>query len=334
MTQFNISKGDDFTGAVVYLESGDAHTVPSTHPEWEAIRAHLLSDNEDESALLDLILPAKGVATALSALSERVSYSAGIIYFDGDVIHGALIDHIIRIIEGGSEAKAQGYQPFVNFLEKLYTNPSAESIEHLYSFIENNRVTILPDGDFLAYKGVRDDGTSQHAGYGIVNGVIFEKANLLNEVGSVIEIPRSMVDADRGVGCSVGLHVGSYAYASNFARRLLTAKVNPRDVVSVPSDCTFQKIRVARYTVLAVADGEVKTPTFTPPVAEKPAPEPEPVKPESAPVAATDSKVDTFKALIQNVLVPDGVNLRRYRNKRITQARRGDFDKALAALGL
>ncbi|MDQ2739570.1 MAG: hypothetical protein M3Y35_13360, partial [Actinomycetota bacterium] len=47
-----------------------------------------------------------------------------------------------------------------------------------------------------------------------------------------------------------GLHVGTFEYAKNFGHKLLICSVNPRDVVSVPRDCGFQKLRTCRYTVL------------------------------------------------------------------------------------
>jgi hypothetical protein len=51
-------------------------------------------------------------------------------------------------------------------------------------------------------------------------------------------------------GCSVGLHVGTYDYASNFTLNVLEVHVNPRDVVSVPTDSNWAKVRCCRYVVI------------------------------------------------------------------------------------
>jgi hypothetical protein len=70
----------------------------------------------------------------------------------------------------------------------------------------------------------------------------------------VIETERRQVDDNTHAECSYGLHVGSHQYASGFRGangRLLIVKVNPRDVVSVPSDGAAQKIRTCRYEVVA-----------------------------------------------------------------------------------
>ena len=54
-------------------------------------------------------------------------------------------------------------------------------------------------------------------------------------------------------GCAKGLHVGSWEYANDFKGNghLMVVKVNPRDAVSVPRDCSWQKLRACRYVVVA-----------------------------------------------------------------------------------
>jgi hypothetical protein len=260
--QYQITDDSEFSGAIVYID-GEPYTVADDHPAYDKIVAHLIGKVDDDDALLGLINPAKGAADKLTSLSERVSFAGGTIYFDGDPIVTAIADHIVRIFDQGAE---KDWRPLVNFLEKVATNPSRQSREHLYHFIDDNKMTLHEDGDLIAYKGVNPNGTSSHAGYGIVDGKVFgaiddegrlvKGEHLPNDVGSVIEIPRSMVDDDRGVACSTGLHVGAYSYASTFASKLLTVKVNPRDVVSVPHDSGNQKVRVSRYLVLAENEGK------------------------------------------------------------------------------
>lgn len=260
---YTITKDAD-TGlatATVIFNDGSTLAVNSTNANYKAIVQAVAIDGADEDAVRDLMRPHLSVGKSLRALSERVRYDEGTIYFDGDAIDTSLAKHIVRILdEGGDENK---YRALVNFMEKLYSNPSTNSIRSLYDFLLRQDFTILPNGDFIAYKGLEKDGKSIHAGYGIVDGVAFKDAKLQNNVGSVIEIPRSMVDDDTARGCSTGLHAGSYKYAHDFARGMLvTVQVNPRDVVSVPQDCEFQKIRTARYTVLAQTEVEDKRTTW------------------------------------------------------------------------
>ena len=59
------------------------------------------------------------------------------------------------------------------------------------------------------------------------------------------------------------VHVGSLEYVRDFAcgygtengDRIVIVKCNPKDVVSVPHDCNFQKVRTARYEVLGEYTG-------------------------------------------------------------------------------
>ena len=84
-------------------------------------------------------------------------------------------------------------------------------------------------------------------------------------------MPRGEVQHDPESGCSTGLHVGTYAYAQGYARAaLLTVHVNPRDVVSVPTDCDAEKMRVCRYVV---SDDEPTPPEESAAIVDVAAPE-------------------------------------------------------------
>ena len=68
-------------------------------------------------------------------------------------------------------------------------------------------------------------------------------------------MPRKQVDDSVDIGCSFGLHAGTYEYASNFGNGVtLTVRIDPANVVSVPRDCEYQKIRCSEYTVIATAE--------------------------------------------------------------------------------
>lgn len=260
--KYQIASGEESSTATILFSDGEVVNVTSTHPSYKQIVTLLINGSEDEEEILNLTLPALSAGKELNRLSERVIYDSGTIYFDGDPIDAAIAKHIIKIIqEGGTD---NSYGALVKFLEKLYQNPSEASRNSLYEFLVRNSFTITPDGDFLAYKGVRSDAKSIHSGYGIVDGIVFTHDRLLNKVGSTLEMPRLKVDNDTAIGCSTGLHAGTYRYAANFAQgMLLLVKINPRDVVSVPDDCNFQKIRTCRYVVLTQTELEYTETTYT-----------------------------------------------------------------------
>jgi len=230
--------------------------VPGSHPKYDEILAALLTNAAEDvvRALVDATKPLREFA----ALSERVSIRGKKLYFDGDRIKGTLTKHIVRMVRSGDVRFA-----LVAFLEKVSTNPSAESRDALYRWLSDRDFAITGDGDFLAYKGVTSDGLSIHSGRAWVDGVEIV-GQIPNKVGAVVTMPRLQVDDNREVGCSQGLHAGTWGYARGFAQGMtLTVRINPRDVVSVPDCSEFQKLRVCRYVVLETAECEYADPVYS-----------------------------------------------------------------------
>lgn len=132
-------------------------------------------------------------------------------------------------------------QRFCRFARMLAENPSSESVQSLYDFMEkNNSIYIDDQGFVVTYKYVTSDYKDNYS------------KTFDNSVGAIQKMPRNMVDDNRNNGCGRGFHAGSYEYASRSGPNLKTMKVviNPKDVVSVPYDCSFQKVRVCEYKVV------------------------------------------------------------------------------------
>lgn len=241
------------TSITVIFSNGDVVTVGNENPNLPAITLKLATPGTPENEIRELINPAAAIAQRFRNLSDRITTDGNNIFLDGDVIHDSLADYILRLVRLEAQGNTEvSYAPFVNFLEKLAQNPSEKSRKSLYNFITHHGLTILPNGDFLAYKGVQQDFGSISKGPGIVNGVKLN-GSLPNKPGNTLWVERSYVDDNDARGCSAGLHAGTPEYASNWSGsvgRVVAVAINPRDVVSVPNDLTFQKIRTARYTVL------------------------------------------------------------------------------------
>ena len=215
----------------------------------------------DRDEVSRLMSPKDLVESYLRRVSDRVSFKGNTLLFDGDEVNNSLADTIIRL---STEDESGDPTKLVKFLENLMTNPSEHSREQLYDWISPRNITITNDGHFLAYKGLRKDFTSIHAGPGIVNSVEYTNASLDNSPGNVVEFSRSKVVANSGIGCAVGLHAGTHEYASSFAQgKLVLVKINPRDVVSVPTDCDAQKLRVCRYEVLEEVEAKYESVIYT-----------------------------------------------------------------------
>lgn len=239
----------DKESLTIILGDGTIKSIGDDHPGFQSI-VDALADKASDDTIRGLLDPANLIFAKTSKVSERITLAGGTLLFDGDAVDGPLADFIVTIAQNSDTTAS--YEAWVKFMENLANNPSQESKEHLFAFMTTHGLTVNADGHIILYKGVNANGTSIHAGPGIVDGKQMN-GNLPNEVGSVLEFPRSKVDANRGVACSTGLHAGTFEYANSFARgRLLTVAINPRDVVSVPSDYDNAKVRVSRYTVVEI----------------------------------------------------------------------------------
>lgn len=156
---------------------------------------------------------------------------------DGRVLHSSLVERILKLVRA-----KQPVRYLLDFLSNLYNNPSRTAVDELYQFLETNELPITDDGHFLAYKAVDKDYKDYHTG------------TVDNRVGQVIEMPRNDVDDDRRNVCSYGFHAARYRYAQSFLQdggHLMIVKINPADVVSVPVDYNFSKLRTCKYEVIA-----------------------------------------------------------------------------------
>jgi hypothetical protein len=247
----------------VFSEYLDSPIVAqSNHPNYiniVALAKDGSSSYEDEIAaeIEELAKIEISVANKFQKVTDRVSVANGQVYFDGDILHNAITNHILRYLEGG-----YNFEHLALFLEKLYQNPNAHSRQQLYEWLDARDFSITEDGDIYAYKGLTDNGKSIHSGGAIVNGERV-KGQVPNNVGSTIELPRSEVQFDPSIGCGVGLHVGTYDYASSFARGTIAGViVNPRDIVSVPTDSGAQKVRTCRYKVVDIIEEAYNDPFY------------------------------------------------------------------------
>lgn len=162
------------------------------------------------------------------------------------LVDNSLTTRVIDMVRAGDT----GVNTLLNFLEKLMENPSRRAVNELYGFLQANDIEIAEDGDFYAWKKVRDDYFDIHSG------------TIDNSPGTNPRVARNMVDEDSNRTCSYGLHVCSKSYLPHFGScandRILKVKVDPKDVVAVPADYNNAKMRTAGYVVVEdVTDSRV-----------------------------------------------------------------------------
>lgn len=187
--------------------------------------------------------------------SIKVDKDSGLVVIDGIEVHDSITDRIVAFYKQGLP-----HLPLLNFWRNVQENPSKESREHLFLFLEANKMPITHDGCFLGYKGVKKNN----------NGDLVDAhtGTFCNNVGAVVTMPRENVNPNRNETCSSGLHVAAFNYARSNYGTLIEVKVNPRDVVAVPNDYNNQKMRVCRYEVVGLNKG-TEIPVTKVPLIEK-----------------------------------------------------------------
>lgn len=223
---------------IILVVDGKSHTVSKdTHISYPKIVEAL--KEQDWEALRDLVEPKKAI---IDFGNGYVSIVGDTVMWKGQPFHNALSSRMIEMYQDGFPI-----DPMVRFMENLMDNPSKRSVDQVYGFLEKNSLPITEDGHFLAFKRVRNDYMDIHSG-------TFD-----NSIGQVVEMERNLVDDNPDSHCSTGLHFCSQSYLGSFGSRdqpVMILKINPADVVSIPTDYNGAKGRCMRYEVVAEVEGD------------------------------------------------------------------------------
>lgn len=217
---------------ITIMINGAVEKIPRTHAGFPALSAHLKLAEHDEELILTLLDKRKAVARLTTG---KVKVIGNTVYYAGEPVHSTLTAKLVSMLEDGYDAA-----PWANFLDNVMKNPSQRSRECLFEFISRWDSPLTPDGCFVAFKGVNDDYTDCRTG------------TYDNSPGKTVWMPREDVNEDPNITCAAGLHVCASHYLDSFwtNKRVLAVKVNPADVVAVPYDYKYSKMRVCEYTVL------------------------------------------------------------------------------------
>jgi hypothetical protein len=229
---------------IVVVIGNKSHTISKTHITYTKVLEAIKTGDWD--SIPDIIEPKKVV---LNYGAGNVSIQGETLYWKGKELNTGLSVRMIQMLQDGFPI-----EPMVNFMENLYSNPSHRAVTELYGFLEKCNLPITPDGHFLAYKKVRENYKDVHSG------------TMDNSVGQVVEMERHEVNDNKDQTCSSGLHFCSQSYLTSFGgERTVIVKINPRDVVSIPSDYNDAKGRACRYEVIGELEVEPEK-AFTKPV--------------------------------------------------------------------
>lgn len=241
---------------------GKPHQFDTTHPEYHGLVECVKCSDAD--AFKDLF----EVGTLIEGWSEgNFEYRDGYLWFGGDEqIAQQPTERIVGMIRAGWD-----HRPMLKYLDNLYKNVSQRAVSESYEWSSHKGLPITEDGCMVGYKGVavyRGEARQDKMNRQLLSGCMVDKYtgnSFRNDIGDVNEMPRRQVCDDHTKGCESGLHIGTYEYAESWAGyggAVVLVKFSPADIVSVPSDCNCQKIRVSRYEVIGIAKELIESPVF------------------------------------------------------------------------
>jgi len=232
--------------AITVIWEGQPYTVNIDNPNYVGLKNALLNaEYENIGRYLDIKKSIEDFSHgSIKVVAEKV-------YYGNYELKGFVIDKLLEFLRSG----AKDAQPILNFIEKLMFNPSKNSVDQLYTFLSYKTLPLTETGNVIGYKGVYADYYSKYGNPNtvVITGKVDSAGRILNKIGETIEVARNSVDDNKDNHCSHGLHVGSYDYAKDWAGNtghLLMVEFDPSDAVSVPTDCSFQKLRVSKYKVI------------------------------------------------------------------------------------
>ena len=231
--------------------NGQPHQFDHTHHNYAALVECV--HTSDSTSFVELLNSGSQVEDWSEGDFE---FRDGFLYFEDEQVASDPTRRMIECLQQGFP-----HEPMMNYLTNLYDNVSERAVQESYTWSSHKGLPITEDGMMVGYKGVaiyRGDTIK------VKNGELkdgdhvdrYTGKTFRNNVGDVCSMKRRQVCDDHTQGCSSGLHVGTYEYACDWATSsgvVLLVKFNPKDIVSVPSDCNCQKMRVSEYEVIAIA---------------------------------------------------------------------------------
>jgi hypothetical protein len=236
---------DPVSGFITVVLDGERHSINAGNGMFsKALEAYKVNDWD---AFIGCVNPTIRLKS-LYASYEGIEVKDGNLYVCGDPVHSTLAPRVLSFLEAGLDCVH-----LFKFILKLNLNPSKRAVDELYTFLEHRALPITDNGNFQAYKAVNSDYTDKYSG------------KFLNTIDSVLEMPRNKVDDDKNVGCSYGFHAGTIEYAKQFSGgsgHIVLVEINPADVVSIPTDCQFQKLRTCKYKVVGEYEIDLTDPLY------------------------------------------------------------------------
>lgn len=208
---------------------------------------------DDIPAMLDVI------GSIFVKSNKVIEIKDGYVYIDGEAVENSISSRILQYTSNQIP-----FDGLVEFWRNLKQNPSYRARQRLFMFLENAGHPFTDDGHFIAYKAVTKD-------FKDIRTKTFD-----NSIGKLVQMDRNLISDDPDRACDPGLHVAAYAYltesgyyskTSSTEYVYICVKVNPKNVVCIPTDYNNMKMRVCEYEVISLSEAPLTEVHYSTPVA-------------------------------------------------------------------
>ena len=222
----------------VVFKDGETASWSASNPKFLSILQYAMDDNEQ--TLRSMIDP----TTILTDKTAKIKDDKLVGKFTNINLNETKLGQFILLLKqkGIVDTEINRIRPF---LENMFKNPFINAVEEIYDFCSKMDFEITEDGCFLAYKAVNKNLTSCHDNI------------TQHKIGEYTEV--EAFDTDRHQTCSKGLHFCSKGYLNHYKGDvIIIVKVNPMDVVAIPTDYDNMKGRCKRYMTVGILEDRSK----------------------------------------------------------------------------
>lgn len=226
---------------ITIIHKGKTYTITDDNENFNTIIDLLENEQNYEEAisLIDIAGKIQNFFHSVDSNDKLLTINNYEISYNGHPLNNSLTKRILKMINENRSAN-----PLINFLKNLLDNPSNRAINETYRFLEANNLPITTDGYLLAYKRVTPEFKDYYT------------KTISNKIGEIVIMKRNQVDDNKDQTCSNGLHFCSLNYLQDSgyggSGPIVILKINPADIVSIPTDYNNSKGRCCKYEVVGI----------------------------------------------------------------------------------
>lgn len=242
---------DDGKSITVFFKSGESAVWQASNPNYAVVKD--LAEKSEWIAIETLNNASKAVIEGTVEIKDdKVVAHTEDVTLTVELPKDNKFVKFVKLLKdkGVVDTRIEEITPFIR---KLVENKFINAVEEVYDFCNAGDFEITKDGNLIAYKKVLKDLGSVHDS-GATKHVIGEYTEVEN------------FDTNRHAVCSSGLHFCSRGYLDSYSGdQVIAVEIDPRDIVSIPTDYSFQKGRCRRYKTLGILgrDGKLNTTNFS-----------------------------------------------------------------------